>query len=359
MVSSVKTFLTNFDFEICLQRQNFKRPTYNKINSTLEYFFFWCDDGDKLYTEKKYSKEYLSYVSNLSGNTISITNDKKARLSCWWGKLDTNEDFLFEKEINSNVLASQARNDLGFNELNSEIIYTQEELFSAISKRDKSFIIKHNFGFSGSGLAFKPQEVKQFPVCIEDWVKRVRDFGIYVSCDEYYVVQNHINPIGAYKGSLVKRFKEESLYSENAKRIYEYYSQFGVNQIQIDAFQYLENSQIKNYFLCEVNHRKSMGQLAFELARKFGDGVSFMALVNKKDLKSLHSFNEIYAALGELNYNPITKRGVISLSSSQELFQAFLLCEESERTLQFIITDWWKKVGKKGKKLPMEYIVNL
>lgn len=358
-MEEVKTYLTNLDFELLLEKEYYEKPTYNKVNAALEYLFFWYGEDAYLYSEKEYSDEYFDYIKGLTGTRPQITRDD-SEMICWWGALDSKEDFLREKEINSNQTAHEARQELGFNQVQSKLINSKEELQGFISAQEKTYVVKNNFGFSGKGLNFQIEKVKNFPVVAEPWVHRVRDFGVFVSDEKFFIVQNNMTKNGSYRASLVKAFNEASALEGPSRRVFDYYKKrFNVDKVQLDTFQFLEDSEVKYQHLCEVNHRKSMGQIAYFLSQKYGKGVSFMAMVPKDKMKSFPNFKELYEELGPMNFNPVTKKGIIILSSSQEDFQTFFLCEESERSLQHIIIEWWGKIGKSGEPLMPEFIVNL
>ncbi|MCR9202957.1 MAG: hypothetical protein NXH75_00125 [Halobacteriovoraceae bacterium] len=355
----MKTYLTNLDFELLLEKEYFEKPEYNKINSTLEYLFFWYGEKAFLYSEKEYSDEYFQYIEGLTGVRPQTTRDD-SELICWWGKLDSKEDFLHERAVNSNKSAHEARKELGFQAVPSYLLNSKEELASFISEQEKTFVVKNNFGFSGKGLNFQIEKVRSFPVIAEPWVHRIRDFGVYLNESDFFIIQNNMTKNGAYRASLIKTFNEAEALEAPCRKVFNFYQKkFQVKEIQIDTFQFLENSEIKYQYLCEVNHRRSMGQIAFHLSKKFSNAVSFMAMVPKGKMKSFPSFQELYDELSLMNYNPVTKRGVVILSSSQEEFQTFFLCEESERSLQHMIIEWWGKIGKSGEPLLPEFIVNL
>lgn len=358
-MEKVTTYLTNFDFELQLAKDHFESPQYNPINSALEYLFFWSEETGKLYTQKSYPESYFNYINSLTGvfpETTQVNND----LVCWWGECNNGEEFHREKEINSNHTAHEARAALGLNAVPSTLIESKDELDRFIDKQEKAFVIKNDLGFSGKGLSFSSERIKTFPVIVEPWVQRIRDFGIFISETEFFIVQNNMTKSGAYRATLIKNFLEEKNFKEPAQKIFKYYQEkFSVKKLQIDAFQFLQNSEVQYQFLCEVNHRKSMGQIAKRLADNLGHNVSFFAMIAQSKMKTFRDFDDLISELGPLNYNPVTKKGIISISSGVESFQLFFLSEESERLLQHVIIEWWGKIGKEGVHLPSEFIVNL
>lgn len=353
------SYLTNFDFELQLAKDHFESSQYNPVNSALEYLFFWSEEKGKLYTQKTYPQSYFDYIQSLIGTSPEVTQADD-ELICWWGECNNADEFHREKEINSNRTAHEARVALRLDSVPSTLIETKDDLESFINKQEKAFVIKNDLGFSGKGLSFSSEKIKNFPVVVEPWVQRIRDFGIFISENEFFIVQNNMTKSGAYRATLIKNFLEEKEFKEPAQKIFKYYQEkFSVKKLQIDAFQFLQDSEVQYQFLCEVNHRKSMGQMAKRLADKLGSSVSFFAMVAQSKMKTFRDFDDLISELGPLNYNPVTKKGIISISSGIENFQIFFLSEESERLLQHIIIEWWEKIGKEGVHLPSEFIVNL
>ncbi len=356
----MKTYLTNFDFEECLKKENFQPPKYNKVSASLEFIFFWlCKKNEQLYTEKKYDQEYLAFIQQMRGQEVYFTQDKKTSLIPWWGKLESENDWLKEREVNSNITSQKIREKLNLNTLNSKLITNKDELNAYRADCDTQVVFKEEFGFSGRGLHFDTSESMSFPVVGEKYVQRVRDFGIRMTKDGHYLVQNLIDSKGAYKGSLVKdKFEEGDSILTSSQKIFEHYrQQFSLSSLQIDCFQYLEEGELKFNPLCEVNHRKSMGGLAWNLHKEFGDNVSLIALVHQRKLKKVDNFKDYLSSLGPRLYNRGVNKGIIPLSPSDSSFRMYFITEESERTLQHLVKDWWKAESVPGERLPAEFVV--
>ncbi len=356
----MKTWITNFDFEESLKSDRFVAPQFNAINDTLEFVFFWlCEKNDQLFTRQSYDSFYINYIENLRRTKLHSTNDIKDTPLPWWGNTLNEGAWKSERLINSNLTAHKAREDLGLNILESKICRNFKEVEFADAELKGPILFKEEFGFSGRGLHRQWQEEGPYPVIVERLVQRVRDFGIRVNESELKIIQNLVDGKGSYKGSFMKNFyEEEEELKEPAQKIYSYYKEkFGVSEIQIDCFQYLEEGVLKLNPFCEVNHRRSMGNLADSLQVNFGNEASLLALVNKKSMKKRRTFSHSIEELGALNYNPITKKGIIKLSPEGSLFSAYFLTEDSERTLQHLIKEWWVCEAKPTEKLPSEFII--
>ncbi len=360
-MEKIRFYLANIDFEKTLDKTSFEYPTWNKLDGELEYLFFWLsEENQSLYTLKNYEAAYLKYIEELTGNSKSYSSTAE-NPELWWGQLQDKEHFDSEKIINSNLTLAKIREDLGLTSNLGHICHSESELRDYLVGNDNKTVFKEEFGFSGRGLRFSIDKIKKYPVLVEKWVQRVRDFGVYVDDSLVNITQSHIGPKGTFKGSLIKSdFPEKEIIEKEARRIFNYCQKnYNVKFLQIDTYQFMNGSKLDFQHLGEINHRRTIGTVGFSLHEKFGNKVSFLGIVPTHKLKIEKSFAETITSFGNLAYNPITKTGVVMLSSGQENFSLFLFTEESERTLQFLIRDWWNKVVEGSRRLPAEFIVYL
>ena len=354
------TCFVNFDFEENLKKEKFIPFSYDLKHSTLEHVFFWMSkESETLFTERKYEAEYLKFIEECRNQQVKLTSKKKESAVPWWGSITTLEEWEREKVVNSNEMVQIVRDSLDINNLGSVIVNSYAELKEVLNDVGEPFVIKEELGFSGKGLHFKEKENLNFPVIVEKWVQRVRDFGVRLDEKGEYLIQNLIDRKGGYKGSLVKdKFEESGEIFGFAKKIFDLYKKkLSVSSIQIDSFQYLEEGILNYQPLCEVNHRRSMGEIAWGLHGDFGDSVSVVLMVNAKKLNSFENFGTYIDSLGSRLYNKGIRRGLIPLSPLESSFRLFFLTEESERTLQYLIKDWWSFEAKTGERLPSEFVV--
>src|SRR5690606_27541266 len=101
-------------------------------------------------------------------------------------------------------------------------------------------------------------------------------------------------------------------FSEDLTRVKQAYSQNPLSGFSIDSFIYQTESSLKVRSLCEVNYRRTMGRVAFELSLKFGGIRKWSALILTK--KSELTFLELKKKLLPLEWEPDLSRGVILLS---------------------------------------------
>ena len=362
----VEPHLFNLDFESVLKKNKYTYPQWQPINGELEHLFFWIkEENQSLFTQKKYDPEYLQYITLLTSVKIKIcgpddTSVDQCRL--WWGDVSNESQWNKEKILNSKVNTTEVRRKLGLDHFESIICNNQSELEEAKKKLVENFVIKEEFNFSGKGLFFNTENLKDiFPCVVEPWLRRIRDFSIFISDDDFYISQSQVDNKGTYKGSHIKKtFSEESKLKEAASEIWEHYKkQYDPGFLQIDSFQFLDGQELVLNTLGEINHRKSIGQIYYKIHKKFGSSFSFMAMIPSHLIGKKENFQILLDSFQKYQYNPVTKVGVIALSSGSERFSCFFFTEKSERSLQFLIRDWWKLVIGDKKKLPPEFIVYL
>lgn len=360
-MEELKTFLVNIDFEESLKSQDFSFPVWQKINRELEYLFFWQDAPQGiLWTKEDFSDEYASYIKNLVGHQPEWTCSGQPQ-NLWWGKIRNNEEYQNQRQLNSKVVACHSRKKLGLEPFISSVCNTQDDLNREIQRlKENDFVIKEEFAFSGRGIHFNEHKGLKLPLVIEPWVKRIRDFSLFERNGEVQCIQSQVNHQGTYKGSLIKpQISERSELIDKFYVIKEYYqSEYNAFEVQLDSFQFLNDSKLEFQFLGEINHRRTLGTSFYDLHLKFGGEVSFLAVLQDHQLKT-KDFSKTIEALGKLQYNPVIKSGVICLTPEKRKLNLFFITEESERVLQFLVRDFWKAIVKDNYRLPPEFIVYL
>ena len=247
------------------------------ISQTLEFFIFFLTDRT-LYTQKTYPADYLAYVEKKTGRTPKISN--KTPYENWWGLL---EDIEREKWWNSKLTSTKLVLEKKWCD-RTFIIHSEKD----IPLMDGKILIKDPFGMSGQKFqtATEKPVIKNFPVIIEPLLNRKFDFSQYVFPDGTLIAyENQVDEKFQYKGStfttgvcrledlsfydLISE-KEWDLYRQRTKEIIHYYSCFP-NEIgySIDSFVYEEDGELKIRPMSEINYRRTMGRVAYELATKF------------------------------------------------------------------------------------------
>ncbi len=247
------------------------------ISQTLEFFIFFLTD-ETLYSQKNYAVDYLAYVESITGRTPRISS--KAPYENWWGLLKDPER---EKWWNSKLTSTELVLERKWCE-RTYIVHSE----SQIPEIDREVLIKDPFGMSGQKFQTTKEKpvVKNFPVIIEPLLNRKFDFSQYVFPDGQIIAyENQVDDKFQYKGTTfttgVCRLEDLSfyellsedewkLYQKRTQEIIEYYARFP-NEIgySIDSFVYEENGELKIRPLSEINYRRTMGRVAYELATKF------------------------------------------------------------------------------------------
>jgi hypothetical protein len=304
----IKPYYTNFTFEQELEAQ--KKIQYNAINKLFEYLFLWIEDDSKiLYSIHNYSSSYLEKIKELTGTIPGIASQAK-EFNLWWG----DSYALREAEINSKVTSFNARIDLGLTLPNSYVIRDRDEL----NDKNGDFIYKSEFGFSGRGQVRSLEMLKKIslPIVVEPYLKVIENFGIsFINREEYFVMQNFNDILGQFKGGVLRENYPLMIY-EKGKIIFDwYFKKYGIDNLQIDMFSYEENGELKWNYLCEVNHRKTMGWVLWKLHKLF---------------------NQTYSAIKVFKNKPAASQNdivLIELSPSDHILPMFYIGSESEEAL--------------------------
>lgn len=331
----MKPIKINADYEISL----FENKSPPKIiNQSLEYLAFFLDDRP-IVTEKKYSQEYLDYVTKLTGHqpSFSISQDYEN----WWGSL---KNISLEKKLNSKEYSAAFSSD-------SQIISQIEDIKI---EQGKTYLAKNPFGMSGQNF-FKfstTQELrssvllnKSNKILVEPFFDRKKDFSHYIFSDGTFICyENLVDEKFQYKGTVFRNIHElsyESLsfYSEidpNEWKRFE--KEFGLIREKIraeggsegysmDSFTYLEEGKLKIRTCSEINYRKTMGLLTWLFSKKFAAKNSCTMLVLGSFTKNPQLFESILERIKSLD-------GCMYLSPGDTRFETFLLGASSFEELR-------------------------
>ncbi len=276
----VKTYYTNFTFEEELKAA--QKIQYQKKNQLFEFLFLWIEDeSSSLWTSYFYSQLYLDKIKSYTESVPQLVNNAQDPI-LWWG----NSRLLLEKDINDKLTSFRAREVLGYSLDNSYIIENENDLEQLFG--DSSYLFKGTFGFSGRDQVRTKEEAKRlsYPFIAEPFLKRQQDLGLtFLNSDEYFCIENFNDEKGQFKGAyLLDRSEIPVHIVEAGKRIFDWYkNEFDVKSIQIDMFSYLssESKQLEWNYLCEVNHRKTMGWVLWKLKSLFNTKYGALKIVNK------------------------------------------------------------------------------
>lgn len=316
------------------------------INQSLEFFSFFLDSRP-LFTEKRYDINYLNYVEELTGRVIEFT--KEAPYENWWGPL---KDPTIERSFNSKLTSTSLNLQEGWCQ-DTHIIKELSDLDKLQSER--SYVIKDPFGMSGQKFRIIKTEdekralaklVQAGPLIAEPFFERLFDFSHYIFPDKKRIAyQNLVDKKFQYKGSLFPDYtmadlphlsfyslishSEWEIFRSQLERINQYYAKFS-NEVgySIDSFVYSEKGELRIRSLSEVNYRRTMGRMAYELALKFSGERKWARLLLGK---CLGSFFEIKRRLQNVLLEESRSSGVIILSPGDTRFDMLFLCARDEK----------------------------
>lgn len=272
----LEPFYTNFTFE-----EELKSPQaiqYQKKNIFFEFLFLWLEDSSKtLWTKFSYPQSYLEKIKTYKKSIPNITSTSKKPL-LWWG----NSRNILEKEINDKLTSFRARQELGLELEGSFVVNSDDDLQLLADNRD--YLFKGAFGFSGREQVsdLKSAERLERPFLVEPKLNRIQDIGItFINERDYFCIGNFNDEKGQFKGALLLDDIPEHIV-DKGRLIFDWYRrEFSVEEIQIDMFSYLSNMKTRWNYLCEVNHRKTMGWVLWKLNSVFDLKYSAFKIIPK------------------------------------------------------------------------------
>jgi hypothetical protein len=297
----MKPFKVNADYEVELFHNKLAPPA---INQSIEFILFFLS-SHPLYTQKEYSSEYLNYIEKRTNHIPEIV--KAGSFENFWGPLKNKE---LEKWWNSKITSTELIINQGWC-ADTHIIKNEDNFKTINWSRD--LLLKDPFGMSGQKfqLLLKKMSLSERqemilkaiasgPVIIEPWFNRLHDFSQYIFPDGKLIAyQNQVDEKFQYKGtifnnlkssclqdlSFYKQVSEEkwSIFQVQTQAIIDFYSQHSNEYgYSIDSFIYEEEGELKIRVMSEINYRRTMGRLTYELSEKFSNDRNWTALLMMK-----------------------------------------------------------------------------
>lgn len=286
----VKAYYTNFTFEDELKTS---RPiAYREINTLFEFLFLWIEDSSKnLWSKHFYSDSYLEKVVSFTKSRPTIVAHCRDPI-LWWG----NSRKPIEKVINEKKTSFLARYELGM-ELEGSFLAEDKESLDLLPPH-KKYIFKGLLGFSGRDQVRDIKNVAKlkFPIIVEPLLERQQDIGLtFLSSSETFAIENFNDGGGQFKGGKLLGVVPSHIMNAG-ERIFKWYKEnFDVDSLQIDMFSYLEqeNKKLSWNYLCEVNHRKTMGWVLWKLQSIFKTKYAAFKIL-AKNCKIVESRSSLY-----------------------------------------------------------------
>lgn len=330
----MKAIKVNADYESVL----FKNKPLPKITEALEFLAFFLDTRPVL-TKKKYSYEYLKYVETISSHRPVIVGE--GCYENWWGALNNLE---LEKKLNSKEMSSEFNKDSFFISSLTEL----PEL------ENKTYLAKNPYGMSGQNFSLVQKGrlenlkvmLENGKVVIEPFFDRLYDFSHYLYPNGVRICyENIVDKRFQYRGTIFRDYTQPILerlsfynevkteewfsFSEDLDKIVAQYDNYEISSgFSIDSFVHRKESQLAIRALSEVNYRKTMGQIAFELSVKYGGSRRFSALLLTKCCGI--NFVELKEKISSIMWRHDLSRGVIILSPGDVRYDMFFLSAFNE-----------------------------
>ncbi|WP_034727515.1 hypothetical protein [Bacteriovorax sp. BSW11_IV] len=330
----------NLDFEWVL---NGDQTNSKNIISSFEYIYFIINKSPErvLLAHRKYSKNYINYLSSFGFNTEHVF--EAASPLNWWAPLD-NEELV--KKLNSKIYALSVSEKIGH--CPKTIVF--DKLKDIPVSEDQS-LIKNDIGVSGNGnyvIACNTKvdenivskKIGHGPYLYQPYLNRVMDFGITLDLDNesYFSNENFMGQFGRFSGGRLMTNVElldllQSFGIAGDKVLKELIIQFksmgATGIIQFDNFTYKDAQQNLNlYFMCEINYRKTMGLVLKSLKehfhRPFGQWHIFPKNLNEK------AYNEL------LNKYKDNKDVVITSPENVRFLSAYFMADSDSVILELI-----------------------
>ena len=339
----MKAIKVNADYESVL----FRNKPLPLINESLEFLAFYLDDRPLL-TRKKYPFEYLKHIESIVGHQPRCVS--QGDFENWWGPLT---DLEVERELNSKLMSSTLCSD-------TLILKNMSDLPSL---GNKIFLAKNPFGMSGQNFAMVGQDrlenleqmLKNGPVVLEPFFDRQFDFSHYIFPNGISICyQNIVDKKFQYRGTIFRDYTSPILsglkfYPEISRDKWEQFqSLFGEivkiystsnarTGFSIDSFIYSEDGELKIRGLSEVNYRRTMGAVAFELAVKYSGIRRFCAFLLSKS--NGLNFSQLKEKLSPIAWRHDLSRGVMLLSPGNVRYDMFLISALNEAEGKVLLSE--------------------
>lgn len=343
----MKPLKVNADYELELFHHKKASPA---INHSIEFLLFYLNDRD-LYSDKKYSTDYLSYVEKLTGHCPRIIRD--GAFENYWGPLKSYDK---EKWWNSKITSTQLLIQKGWCS-DTHILKNKMDLEKLNFSRE--LLLKDPFGMSGQKfqLLRRDRDLKERqeiilraldhgPLIIEPWLNRIYDFSQYIFSDGTRIAyQNQVDENFQYKGTIFSNYQAAQLkhlpfysrlseekwayFHSQTEAIIEFYSreanEYGYS---IDSFIYEDEGELKIRVMTEINYRQTMGRITYELANKYAPAKKWKALLLTKCVSGAALWKRCLDLEGIMVLSPGDSRFEIILLSAENQNEALELIEK-------------------------------
>ncbi len=295
--------IVNIDYESYLFDPHYHENAdqYTKQIREFEYvFFLFSKSDDVLIHQYDYTEEDLVYFRSLGFSPPKLIKknriNKNLPIHYFWGDLNEKEK---NQVLNSKFTSMEIGKKLGLGFYQGGKVLSINDVKTHLKKFSniKEWILKNPFGMSGKGhyLFSRDQKIPEHIILsrpiLEPLYDRVFDIGTTYIIDgnsyrERFSVVNFNDRQGQFRGGgaslnpkyisefVIENFKLnlDDLYRDLDKVVAEYLKLNPKNNLQIDSFIYRkDDGGFSFYPLVEVNCRKTMGLVIYELANRHPD----------------------------------------------------------------------------------------
>lgn len=292
--------LVNLDYEAYLFDSHYHENADQFVRAVKEFehvFFLFAKKSDSMITYNEYSEEDLLRYQKLGFEIPKLTPkariNKNLPIDYWWGR---KHDLPLEKFLNSKLTSIMIAKKLHLGFYQGAVVNSYAEFLTHLNHHPEitEWVLKNPFGMSGRGhYLFStdkkiPEHIVKSRTILEPLYKRVLDLGTTFIVEDgkivdQFMVINFNDHIGQFKGAgtslnqkAIGHFLEKAfgiaidLIQGQLQQIADEYLQHKPqNNIQIDSFFYLDqNNKFQFYPLVEVNCRKTMGLVVYQLAKR-------------------------------------------------------------------------------------------
>lgn len=248
----------------------------------IECLAFWVQDAP-LKTQHEYSPEYLAYVAQHSGRKPRVV--KNGTAINWWGELGNLE---LEKKINSKIWARRWWQQ--FHDFPGVIVHSADAALNALPATGQA-LIKRDHGMSGRGhwktsreqWNESQQRLKNWfsgGVIVEPLYERISDLSaLWLPEEKRFIfyrnivddrfqwlgcrIENNGTPFFSHQEeALLEPWREQLVKLATELQLFGYQGPFSV-----DAFFHLQDGELAFYPCSEINARKTMGWVAYNLLK--------------------------------------------------------------------------------------------
>lgn len=281
----MKPISVNVDFEETL----LGRPVRLSLRASVEFLSLWVQ-ARPLLASRNYPSSYLTYVQERSGQPVSVASQGVPEE--WWG--DTSQKELMRQLSSKTEFRTwwesrwplEARNCFNWDELCATI-------------QDGVWLIKKSDGMSGRGhskvtVAELPQLRERLEkslgngVVVEPLYQRTRDLSALWLDDEQQFVYyaNMIDERFQWRGSIMRRDclheapEQTGEWSRHLGDLQKHVESLGyLGPFSVDAFFYQVGASEKFHPGSEMNPRKTMGWVSYQLWKKNKSPIVSLALI--------------------------------------------------------------------------------